>query len=244
MRGLGSILIALVVGSGVASLSLGGETPGETPLDSAEVLEALMAIELDMPGWVDAGMQDDMRGWSDGQGDFLSLVVTDESLGLPPLSDRVALQESFRGLAESRGAGLIEVVVSTDGPMGPTASLIYKRLEKPAYVYTGMLIVSNARPSQVWTVVAVERGTTGVREAVIAGELIDAGKMTIEDYERSWAKDPYDPDYRGVDRSVLRFVSDDESYDERFPEHPLSRVRRILAALPNAVHVEEAPRER
>jgi len=44
--------------------------------------------------------------------------------------------------------------------------------------------------------------------------------------------DPYDADYRGVDGSVLRFVSDDECYDDGFPDHPLSKVRRLLAAIP------------
>ena len=201
--------------------------------------EGLRLLRLTMQGWNDEGTRGDMRGWRDGQGDFLSLVVTDKPLGLPQLSDQVALQECFRRLAESRGAGLIEMHVIT-GALGPTASLIYKRLLKPAYAFTGMLFVPSAKPSQVWTVVAEEHGTTGVREAVITAELFNAGSMTIQDYERSWARDPYDPDYCGVDRSVLRFVSDHETYDERFPEHPLSKVRRILAALPSSVHVEPA----
>jgi len=59
--------------------------------------------------------------------------------------------------------------------------------------------------------------------------------MTVEDYKRSWAKDPYDSEYHSADRGVLRFVSDDESYDERFPQHPLTKVRLILAALPASI---------
>jgi len=177
-----------------------------------------------------------MRGWRDGQGDFMGLVVTNEALGLARLTEEVALRNFFRGLAESRGGGLIEVGVST-GPLGPTASVIYKRLLTPAYAFTGMLFAPGAEPPQVWTIYAEERGTTGVREAVITGELFNAGSMTIEAYERSWAKDPYDADYHAVDRSVLRFVSDDESYDERFPHHPLTKVRRLIAALPSSVYV-------
>ncbi|MGO9893822.1 MAG: hypothetical protein ACLPX8_06375 [Bryobacteraceae bacterium] len=74
-----------------------------------------------------------------------------------------------------------------------------------------------------------------MREAVITAELINAGKLAMQDYKRSWAQDPYHPSYGGVDRSVLRFVSDDESYGARFPEHPLSKVRRVLATLPDCV---------
>ena len=54
-------------------------------------------------------------------------------------------------------------------------------------------------------------------------------------YEQSWAADPYDPAYRGVDRTVLRFMSDDPLYDEQFPEHPLSKLRRLLPRLPAQV---------
>lgn len=150
-----------------------------------------MQVRLTMRGWRDEGTRDDMRGWRDEQGDFISLVVTDETLGPTQLTDEVALQQFFRSLAESRGGGLIDVRVS-GGPLGRTASVIYKRLQKPAYVFTAMLFAPVAEPPQVWTVVAGERGTTGVREAIITAELLNAGDMTIDDYKRSWAKDPYD----------------------------------------------------
>ncbi len=67
---------------------------------------------------------------------------------------------------------------------------------------------------------------------------MNSAKLTIEDYQHSWARDPYDHDYDGVDRSVLRFLSDDECYDERFPEHPLSRARRVLATLPGSIQIQ------
>ncbi len=121
------------------------------------------------------------------------------------------------------------------GTLGATVGLIYKRLEKPAYIFTGMLLVPRQHGSQVWTLVAGERGTTVVREAVITLELVNAGKLRMQAYESSWAQDPYDPTYRGVDRSVLRFLSDDECYDARFPKHPLSKVRQVLASLPDWV---------
>ena len=197
----------------------------------------LQLVCLDMPGWNDEGVRGDMRGWRDGQGNFISLVLMDDLIGLPKLSNERELQDCCRQIAKSQGAGLIEVRVLT-GKLGPTATLIYKRLLKPAYQFTGMLFVPNKSPSQVWTVVAKESSITGVREATITAELMNAGSLTLQDYERSWAQDPYDAGYRGVDRSVLRFVSDDESYDERFPEHPLSKVRQILAALPNSLQVE------
>jgi hypothetical protein len=109
---------------------------------------------------------------------------------------------------------------------------IYKRLDMPAFVFTGMLVVAPALTnSSAWTIVARERGTTGVREALITANLMAQGKLTPESYKKSWTKDPYDPEYSGVDRRTLRYLSDDESYDSQFPQHPLSKVRRQLRGL-------------
>ena len=195
------------------------------------------AVRLALDGWSEKAPTGGMRIWRDARGDVLSLAAFDASFGLPDISDESALRLWCRLLAEKRHAGLVEVRV-VEGALGMATSLIYKQLQKPAYIFTGMLVVPRQEGHQVWTVVARERGTTGMREAVVTTELIGAGKLTIEEYERSWAQDPYDPAYSGVDRSVLRFVSDDECFDERFPEHPLSKVRRVLAALPDAVQVE------
>ena len=104
--------------------------------------------------------------------------------------------------------------------------LIYKCLQGSGYIYTGMLFLA---------VVAGEHETTGVREAVVTAELMASGELTPESYPHSWAQDPYDSTYRGVDRSLLRFMSDHERFDERFPQHPLSKARRVLAALPGSV---------
>ena len=83
----------------------------------------------------------------------------------------------------------------------------------------------------IWTIVAREHGTTGIREALITSDLMNKGKLTLESYKASWAQDPYDSSYCGVDRSILRCMSDDESYDQLFPQHPLSKVRRELYRL-------------
>jgi hypothetical protein len=81
----------------------------------------------------------------------------------------------------------------------------------------------------VWTVVDGERGTTGVREAVVMAELTRAANpQDVEELKKLWGEDPYDMVSLGVDSSVRRFTSDGEEYDARFPEHPLTRVRRFL----------------
>lgn len=198
----------------------------------APAADPVQAVRLTLAGWTEEKPDEGMRFWQDGAGDVLSLAVQDPASARELLgsSSEVGRQRSARRLAESAGGGLIEVARA-----GPGVRLIYKRLERPAYIYTGMLLMPGREATLVWTIVAGERGETGIREAVVTAELMGAGKLTLDGYRRSWAQDPYDPTYRGVDRSVLRFPSDDERYDERFPQHPLSKVRRVLAALPGSV---------
>lgn len=196
--------------------------------------QRLNTVKMTMPGWVEDALKDDIRRWRDSQGNLLTLAFVEGSLGSLHLWDETVLQAWARQLASP--AGLIEVR-ALSGVLGATVGIIYKQLQMPAYLFTGMLFVPAQEFSQVWTIVAGEHGTTGDREAIITEELFNTGQFSIQDYESSWAQDPYDPTFRGVDKSVLRFVSDNECYDERFPEHPLSKVRQVLAALPNSVQV-------
>jgi hypothetical protein len=199
--------------------------------------ESTRRVRLTLPGWNEETSTEDLRIWRDNDGSVLSLGVVADA---PDGSDEVAFRQWCRKLAASRDAGLIEAC-RVDGGIGPSVRLIYKRLQIPAYIYTGMLITFVQGVQLLWTVVAGELGTTGVREAVVTAGLMNAGKLNIDDYKSHWAHDPYEPAYQGVNRSVLRFMSDDESYDDQFPQHPLSKIRRVLAALPDSVQFDSSP---
>jgi len=195
------------------------------------------SLRLALPGWHENDTDGDSRIWRDIDGDVLTLTVAAEKLNIPHASSEMELKRWGRSLAQSRSAGLIEAR-KVACSLGPTAFVIYKRLQMPAYFYTGMLLVSLERFSLVWTIVAREHGTTGVREAIVTATLMEQGRLTLEEYRRSWAQDPYEPAYAGVDRRVLRFVSDDEVYDEQFPAHPLTKVRHVLAILPGSIRLD------
>ncbi len=193
---------------------------------SAAPAEAVLQVQFAMRGWTEQQPDGELRVWSGPHRSVLSLGTMGTDDWLSTSDSR--LREMARNLASSRAGGLIE---AHSVPCGKSAAvrLIYKRLQLPAYVYTGMFIIRLQGSSLIWTIVDGECGTTGVRDAVVTSELFAAGIVrSVEDFERSWAQDPYDMTSLGVDRSVLRAISDDEKYDARFPDHPLSRVRRFL----------------
>jgi len=184
---------------------------------------------LTLPGWDEDSHAKNPRVWRDSVGDLISLDTLKGDLDLPQGSEE-EMRGWCRELARDCGAGLIEAY-----RIGHSSHLIYKRLQMGGYVYTGMYITTVQDCTLVWTVVAGEHGITGVREAIVTENLMNAGKLTLDGFKRSFAQDPYEPDYHHVDRSVLRFMSDDELYDGQFPHHPLSNVRRVLAALPSEI---------
>jgi hypothetical protein len=213
---------------------LGGRNLAQSePAKPSAVNEQTSLVRLTMPGWTEKAPGDGMRYWHDSDGDVIALAVFPEQPSYPFESNETEQRKWCRAQAEAKRAGLIEVR-TTPSKIRPSASFVYKLLEMPAYIYLGQLTASIDGATVVWTVVAREHGTTGVREAVVTTNLMKSGKLTLDGYKQSWAQDPYDPTYHGVDRSVLRFMSDDESYDAQFPQHPLSKVRRVLAALPDA----------
>ena len=157
-----------------------------------------------------------------------------------PWTPRTA-QEWFRQMAEDHKGGLVEAELR-EWRSGQLIEGIYKYPEGSGFRFTGMMIMPLECASLIWTVVDGEHGTTGVREAVVATEMLKEGELTLEEYAKSWAQDPYDPDYRAqgrVEIGALRYLSDDAFYDSQFPDHPLSRVRAGFRKILADVEIDE-----
>jgi hypothetical protein len=111
------------------------------------------AAYLSTAGWIEEKPTDGMRRWRAPGGDVLSLAAPDPSDPLLSFSTEAELQRAARLLAQQRDGGLIEVEVTNLGPRSRRiVSLIYKRLLRPAYLYTGMLIIQGEDLPLVWTV--------------------------------------------------------------------------------------------
>lgn len=168
--------------------------------------------------------------WRDPSGDVISLNLFPADEALPSLTDTQGLRAYCRRVATSQSSGLVEVT-SAVGAEGPCVVYIYKRLRIPAFTFFGVIATPVPCGTWVWMIVAYERGTTGVREALVTSRLVNSGQLSLHSYEGSWAQDPYDPSFRDVDRGTLRYISDAIEYDPDFPDHPLSKVRRELPRL-------------
>jgi hypothetical protein len=79
-----------------------------------------------------------------------------------------------------------------------------------------------------------------MREAVVLDEKLRSGEVRLKSDGKGidgWMKDPYD-DTRTS--GLARSLADDDKYDGRFPDHPLSRARRFLVAAEESLRVTDS----
>src|SRR5271170_7762816 len=129
---------------------------------------AMGSARPSLPGWTEDTQEKDMRIWRDADGVVVSLAISSKPISDFLGADEAEVRRRSRQIAENNGGGLIEAFKLDSG-----IRLIYKRLLMPAYVYTGMLIIQVRGVWVVWTIVAGEHGTTGVREAVVTAILMN-----------------------------------------------------------------------
>jgi hypothetical protein len=146
------------------------------------------------------------------------------------LTDPSALQRGMAGMAAAQGGALIEAGVVPLGGQPALRQLIKIKLpnQPSGQAFLGSFIVPKAGCSAVLRVQAAEQGTTGIREAMVMSQV---GPMN---YFRSH---PYGPDGEG---GLPSHAADDPEHDAQFPQHPLTRVRQVLARLAQQVQLHPA----
>jgi hypothetical protein len=175
----------------------------------------------------------------------LSLHFFDLPPDLPAtLPDLTALRQHYRQSLSQQGGGLLEVSYDAQ-PATPVVRTIFKVPAQPqGLLYAGSLIVPFRDCSYVIKVQAREAGATGLRETVVAEQLLQRGQLQLTDAGlENWAADPYDPTFTAGN---LMNQSEQPEYDAPFPDHPLSLVRRTLrtaaASLQLQPELRAAPR--
>lgn len=148
-----------------------------------------------------------------------------------------ALPENFyrNQCASAAGAMLDMKVLHLDGLEALSGLFKYRNPERPlAILYVGIIWIPLTRHIYQINFEATEQGTTGIREAVVMTleppdlsefEFVQPG--TADDMMTAMAAKP------------LRVIaSDNEKYDEMFPQHPLSLVRAAMARAADTIRLE------
>ena len=164
--------------------------------------------------------------WSNEFGDILSVnyfpMVPDIQVRLEDIDN---LRRFYRSMAEANGLAPLEIELEDLKGLRAVKTLYKVRLEPTGFAFLGSYTLPFANCSYVIKIQAVESGVTGMRESAVL--IIEDCKEVDEENDKliGWEVDPYDSAYKA---DFMANKADNPKYDEKFPEHPLSRVREYM----------------
>jgi hypothetical protein len=149
------------------------------------------------------------------------------------------LRDFYRQLVIKGGNGIIKVDVTDIQQLRCIETIFKLPLEGHGVQYIGALTIPFEDRSYVIKIQAIEHGATGLREAIIAPQLMAEGTVSIDDKTGNiigWAADPYD---KTITEGFLMNLAEAAHYDARFPEHPLSIVRAKLKEVIDSIRLSD-----
>lgn len=180
------------------------------------VRPTLTSLRFDTTGWSDEGEQqpNHLHVWQTADGDAVALFFFDLAPNIPPCRTVDELRDFYGSSIKSAGAELVDFAV--EPLVGQTAiRMTMKAPQQPhGRLYQATYTVPFRDFSFVVKIQCSEHGVTGVREAVLADRRMAAGEV---------------PDVSGRGPFFHNWNPDAPEYDAQFPDHPVSRARRILA---------------
>jgi hypothetical protein len=202
-----------------------------------KIMNPLDLVTFDDVGFESQGDRDNSRTWHTREGDFIGLFYYD----LPPdiaadLDSVSAVRDFYRAQVTPGGLGVVEIdTLKLDDCLA--VRTIFKAPQKPSgMVYVGAFTLPFRDFSYVVRAQCNEHGMTGVRDSTVFQSMMQSGEVEMDEarHVRGWSQDPYDA---SASAQLMRNRSEDEKYDEQFPDHPLSRLRRILAQIEKSLRI-------
>ena len=190
---------------------------------------SLDSIVFDASRYDFQGDQDGARVWFLPGGGGVGLYFFPRK---PDLPDRAASIAQLRDFYTAQMCGKLQVVECRVLSLDEVRSiwLIAKTLldeQTGGTVYLGSLTIPFRDFSFVIKIQCHEPGVTGMREALLVDEALRKGTGRLEDGR-------LDP---------IGWSFDAEQFDDRLPQHPLSRVRRELRHIASSVQIEPKVRD-
>lgn len=211
-------------------------------ISNQTIQPGLSAVQVDATSWSEFAADTQRIVWITDDDDVVSLNYFERPPDLvAPPHDIEAIREQYRTMVGDTG-GIVELETDFVDEL-PAVRSVLKLAQQPAgRTYIGALTVPRAGFSHVLKVECVEREPIGTREMAVFMRLASQGRVqfaTLDLPSEGWAVDPYDP---GHDALVLRTRADDDLWDALYPDHPLSRCRRILQRLRDTTRLADVVR--
>lgn len=169
------------------------------------------------------GVRDNVRVWYTRDGDGIGLYYFGNSPDLPVGQKTVeSFCEEYQAKIQA-SISVVEVGIQKIDGLSVVRTIGKVPQTPTGMSYIGSYTIPFRDSSYVIKIQCEERGTTGIREAILFDRGLNSGEITIDD----------------TDNIVGDFAPDDEVYDKEFPDHPLSRCRRGLFMITSSLFVAE-----
>ena len=208
-------------------------------------MPSLASVTFDASGFDFQGERDGARVWYTPAGDGLAVFYFSLK---PDIDADVRSLEKIRQATRTRvtaaGAAIIELETTTTDGCLALRQIIKVPQQPHGMTYVGSLLLPFRDFSFVIKVQCQEHGMTGIRDSIIVDEALGDGRVTFDpdrkEFLKGWMHDPFDPALHGGFHWNL---SEAPEYDVRFPNHPLSRLRPVLAHLELTLRVTKEVKE-
>jgi len=205
--------------------------PGPTARDQWQ----LTGVFFDTTGWTLTENTPAKMAWTHANGAQLTLSKASRPAADVVSTSLTELRQHCRARATAKNEGIVSVEPRSCGGV-PAVEVITKYERPPGYGFIGRLEVNTDADEYLIYLGADER-FTGAREAVVNMQRLALGEIPVEGMI-SGRKGPsaipgmqFDPYDAGRDDAALNALSDDPRLDAVFPDHPLTFIRSVLAAL-------------
>jgi hypothetical protein len=174
--------------------------------------------------------ESDRKVWFTKDGDGISLNFFDAPPNLPSdVKSSEQVRDFYLSMLQGTPTKLVEMRITRISGC-PAIRLILKSPHKPqkasGMTYLGSITIPFRDFSYVVKCQCHERGTTGIREAILFDLMRSSGVISID----------------SSGKITGEWNSDAEAHDADFPQHPLSKLRKLLGQIEATGEIDPATR--
>ncbi len=198
----------------------------------------IKAVRLPDLGWVEGDTTKTVKKWGDADATMaISLNFFEGEPDIPTIKNIDQLRQYYRDAISAAQGGIIEVEIVTLHGIQCIRTILKFPQEPSGSTYLTSLSIPFAMCSYVVKIQAPELDNTGMRDAFIIKKLLreEVISKTPTGYS-NWALDPYQPDAKGQN---LMHRSEEAKWDVRFPSHPLTKSRKLIAEVEKGIQFDQ-----
>ena len=198
----------------------------------------IKAIKLPELGWVEGDTTKSIKKWGDADGTMaISLNFFEGEPDISSLKTIDGLRQYYRDTISSSQGAIIEVELVVLHGVQCIRTVLKFPQNPSGSTYLTSLIIPFAMCSYVVKIQAPELDLSGIRESFIIKKLLreDVISKTANGYI-NWSFDPYKADY--ISRNLMN-RSEEVKWDARFPTHPLTKSRKLMAEIEKGIHFDQ-----